>query len=108
MGKEADDQLLLTEEQWNARSKAGTMAEVVAMVTGMEAVAMMHDPIRVNDGKKEVDGPPKKCCYQCGKPGHFTQECRAKKKMSQANLAQEEESALLLLERGEVYFEPAS
>jgi hypothetical protein len=64
MGKEADDQLLLTEEQWNARSKAGTMAEVVAMVTGMEAVAMMHDPIRVNDGKKEVDGPPKKCCYQ--------------------------------------------
>jgi hypothetical protein len=52
-------------------------------------------------------GRPKNVAIN-GKPGHFTQECRAKKKMSQANLAQEEESALLLLERGEVYFEPAS
>jgi hypothetical protein len=31
--------------------------------------------------------------------GHFTQECRSKKKSAQANLAQEEESALMFVER---------
>jgi hypothetical protein len=49
------------------------------------------------------DGPKEKCCFKCGKPGHFTCECRSKKKAAQDNLAQEEESALMLVERGEVF-----
>jgi hypothetical protein len=45
------------------------------------------------------DGPQEKCYDRCGMLGHFTQECRSKKKSAQANLAQEEESALMFVER---------
>jgi hypothetical protein len=51
------------------------------------------------------DGPSEKCCYRCGKPGHFAREFRSKKKAAQANLAQEEESALMLIEQGDLQFE---
>jgi hypothetical protein len=40
-----------------------------------------------------------RCCFRYGKPEHFARECRSKKKSAQANLAQEEESALMFVER---------
>jgi hypothetical protein len=53
-----------------------------------------------------TDGPTEKCCYRFRKLDHFARECQSKKKMSQgqANLAQEEVVALLLLEREVVHF----
>jgi hypothetical protein len=51
------------------------------------------------------DGLKERCYYRCGKPGHFARECQSKKKAGQAHLAEEEESALMLLERGEICFE---
>jgi hypothetical protein len=54
------------------------------------------------------DGLSEKCCFRCGKPGHFTWECRSKKKTGETHLAQEEESALMLIECGEIHFESNS
>jgi hypothetical protein len=52
------------------------------------------------------DGLKERCCYRCDKSSHFTCKCSSKKKTGEANLAQEEESVLMLFECGEIHFEP--
>jgi hypothetical protein len=117
--KEVVGQQLLTEQQWKARSKAMVGEESDGSSSGGRGAGRGHGQghgrcrngdARSNSHEKREDGngsdePKEKCCYRCGKPDHFARECQSKKKTGQANLAQEEESTLMLLECCEIHFE---
>jgi hypothetical protein len=117
--KESSGQLLLTEEQWKAWCKAtsgekfggcgngngengggGGHSHGCAHYRGRGQSRSNSRETREEGG--DSDGPSEKCCFWCLKSGHFARECRSKKKVGQANLAQGEESALMLVEWGNV------
>jgi hypothetical protein len=84
-------QLLITEEQWKARSKASAGEKLGRRSNGSgdggggedRGRGGGHDDANSASQERRGDGPTEKCCFYCGKPGHFTWECRSKKKMGQ-------------------------
>jgi transposase InsO family protein len=99
--QDAGGRLYLTEEEWRARDKC---CQLEAGSSG--SGGKQHKDGARGGGKDGArgrgSGPSKDdCCRYCNKKGHWTRDCRKKKRDEEANLAQltdEEEPALLMVE----------
>jgi hypothetical protein len=117
LAKDGGGQLLLTGEQWKAKymassgEKSGEHGNGGGGGHGHGHGSGCGDSGSSSCERQEdfggPDGPVEKCCFRCGKPSHFACDYQAKKKsdQGQANLAQEELSALLHVEREAVCFD---